>query len=216
VSKHRQEKRKLGRKPADAHDAPAPAERDQPVAPVGRPQPAPTPPPVAVPRPRPTSTPNPRQQGKPAPAPAVSKPKPARKPAARSGTTYATRPAATYGGSSPAAARALLLVGLTVSGLFLAWLAWAAWFHSTPSVTSQLDSYEVSGDHLAIAVVDVDLDQGVHADCLVQAIAEDHSVVGEVHFTPVDGTNRIEIRTERMATTVQAVGCTSADQSQPR
>jgi len=109
-----------------------------------------------------------------------------------------------------------VLVGLAVSGVFLVWLAWAAWFHSTPSVTSQLLEWRLDGDHLVVAIIDVDLDQGVRADCLVQAIAEDHSVVGEAHFTPVDGTNTIPIRTERLATAVEAVGCSSPDQSQRR
>lgn len=140
--------------------------------------------------------------------------KPAAKPAPRPAAWPAT--AATYGAPSRSSRRVLVLVALAVSGFFLIWLAWVTWFHSTPSVASSLISYETSGDHVAFAIVGVDLDPGVIADCVVQALAEDHSVVGERHFTPVDGTNRVQINTERMATSVQNIGCTTAGQPRPR
>jgi hypothetical protein len=109
-----------------------------------------------------------------------------------------------------------LIVGALVAVVFLVWVAWAAWFHATPSVKSQLIQYEFNGDHLAVVHVDVKLDVGVSADCVVQALADDHSIVGEAHFSPVDGANTVEVRTERLATAVNLVGCTAAGQGQPQ
>ena len=54
------------------------------------------------------------------------------------------------------------------------------------------------------------------ARCVVRALADDHSVVGEVAFTPVDGRNEVVIRTERRATSADLVGCTAEGQSRPR
>lgn len=233
MSKHREEKRRFGRKPADSA---------APAAPEPSPA-APTPPPVSVPAAPPApkraaqSVPTPRQSepvarrssqqahqpaarqapaadAKPQPKSAPKKqPKPSRptpRPTARPTT------AATYGAPSRSSRRVLFLVAMVVSGFFLVWLAWATWFHSTPSVASSLVSYETNGDHVAFAIVEVDLDPGVTADCVVQALAEDHSVVGERHFTPVDGTNRVQVNTERMATSVLNIGCTTAGQPRPR
>ena len=62
-------------------------------------------------------------------------------------------------------------------------------------------------------------DDDVDATCLVRAFAEDHTVVGELSWTP-DGeaqqSDEVSIRTERRATSVELVGCTTEDQSRPR
>ena len=98
----------------------------------------------------------------------------------------------------------------------LSWLAWTAWFHSTPDVRSEVVTFEVAGDHQIAARVDVWLEDGVAATCRVRAIAEDKTAVGELAFTPVDGTNEVVIRTERRATTVEKLGCTAPGQPRPR
>jgi hypothetical protein len=104
---------------------------------------------------------------------------------------------------------------LAVTGL--TWLAWTAWFHGTPAVTSEIVTYDVTSDHEVRARVNVRLgDDDVEASCRVRAYAEDHSTVGEVAFTPVDGTNEVVIRTERRATAVEKLGCTAAGQPRPR
>jgi hypothetical protein len=58
------------------------------------------------------------------------------------------------------------------------------------------------------------------AVCRLQALAEDHAVVGEVTLPVTDGdedqTLQLSIRTERAATTVTSLGCTTADQRRPR
>jgi hypothetical protein len=107
-----------------------------------------------------------------------------------------------------------LAVALAVVGL--SWLGWTAWVHSTPSVASDLVTFDVTSDHETVARLDVVLDDGVEASCRLRAFAEDHTTVGEIAFTPVDGSNEVVIRTERRATTVEKLGCTAPGQSRPR
>ena len=113
--------------------------------------------------------------------------------------------------------RRLLLVGVgVVVAAFLAWLAWAAWDQSTPPVDSQLHGFTVVDDASAEAMVDVAVRDDVTARCVLRAYADDHSLVGEVDFEPVDGRNDVVVRTERRATSVELVGCTAPGQNRPR
>ena len=97
------------------------------------------------------------------------------------------------------------------------WLGWTMWFHTTPDVTSDLVSFEVTDDHETRARLDVRLgEDDVEATCRLRALAEDKTAVGELAFTPVEGTNEVVIRTERRATTVEKLGCTAEGQSRPR
>jgi hypothetical protein len=108
-----------------------------------------------------------------------------------------------------------LAVALAV--ISLTWLAWTAWFHGTPEVRSEVVSFEVTGDHDVAARLDVRLGTGdVEATCRLRALAEDKTAVGELAFTPVDGTNEVVIRTERRATSVEKLGCTAEGQPRPR
>jgi hypothetical protein len=66
-----------------------------------------------------------------------------------------------------------------------------------------------------VIVVALDAD-AEDAKCRVQAVAPDHSVVGELTFTPVDGRNEVSVRTEREATSVAGLGCTADGQSRPQ
>jgi hypothetical protein len=121
-----------------------------------------------------------------------------------------------YGAPSPVRRRVLVgAVGVVVAG-FLGWLAWAAWFHATPPVESELVTWAVVDDHEATATVTVSLQEGVAASCVVRAVAEDHATVGEVAFTPTDGSNEVSVRTERRATALTLVGCTAEGQPRPR
>jgi hypothetical protein len=114
-----------------------------------------------------------------------------------------------------------LIVTATVVGVvLLGWLAWTALFHATPQVSSKLVGWEVVDDHEVVARVQVDVDDDVVGECRVRALAEDHTVVGEIAFEvsgDVDGTVVDQpIRTERLATTVERIGCTTPDQPRPR
>ncbi|MEZ5098134.1 MAG: DUF4307 domain-containing protein [Nocardioides sp.] len=100
--------------------------------------------------------------------------------------------------------------------LFVGWVLWAAWFHATPQVSSELLGFTVTDDHQATATLRVHLFEDVPARCVVRALAEDHTPVGEASLVPVEGVNEVAIRTERRATSVEKVGCTTADQARPR
>lgn len=107
-------------------------------------------------------------------------------------------------------------VAVALAVVSLGWLGWTTWFHSTPAVTSDLVSFDVTSDHETRARLDVELGDGVAASCRLRAFAEDHTTVGELAFTPVGGTNEVVIRTERRATTVEKLGCTAPGQPRPR
>src|SRR4051812_48186564 len=110
-----------------------------------------------------------------------------------------------------------IAVVLVVALVALGWLAWAAFERSNPAVESQLIGFDVVDEHALIARVDVRLSSGATgATCTVQAIATDHSIVGELHFAPSSGTNEVTVRTERKATAAQVPGCTADGQDRPR
>jgi hypothetical protein len=50
----------------------------------------------------------------------------------------------------------------------------------------------------------------------VRAFASDHTIVGQLHFTPDDGTNQVTVRTSRSASSVDVPGCVADGQDQPR
>jgi hypothetical protein len=112
-------------------------------------------------------------------------------------------------------------VGVLVAAS-LAWLVWTIVAHSTPTVHSDMVSYEVHGQHEARATFTVVRNsRDVTANCLLRASANDHSVVGElnVRVGPSDSatvTLQRSMRTEREATTVELVGCTAPGQRAPQ
>ena len=105
---------------------------------------------------------------------------------------------------------------IALAAIFLLWVGWVAWSHGTPDAESELVTYEVTSDSAAVAHIDVQLEDGVTASCRVRAFAEDHTTVGEISFTPTQGRNDVELRTERRATSVDLIGCTTPDQERPR
>jgi hypothetical protein len=124
---------------------------------------------------------------------------------------------------APARSRRPLLVAvvavLAVAGL--AWLTWVMVFHSRPEVTSQLVAYDVRGQHSATATwTVVRRNSDVRASCRLQALSDDHSVVGERTVAVDSGPARARItttvRTERRAGSVQLVGCTTKDRPAPQ
>ena len=121
-----------------------------------------------------------------------------------------------YGTEQPWRRTALVGAAALLVLAFLGWLAWATWFHANPAVESQLSTYKIVDQHEATAVVAVSLQDGADASCRVRALAQDHSVVGEMSFTPRDGDNPVSVRTERIATSVDLVGCTADGQPRAR
>ena len=118
----------------------------------------------------------------------------------------------------PAWRRRVTIVAVVVVALAgLAWVAWAAYVEATPKVESQLDGFHVAGQRSLTAQIDVRLSSGASgASCVVQALAADHSVVGELTFRPRSGMNDVTVRTQRIATSVNLTGCTAHGQNRPR
>jgi hypothetical protein len=122
-----------------------------------------------------------------------------------------------YGAPAPWRRRATLAVCVVLVAAFLGWLGWTIWDQSTPQVRSDIVGYKVVDEHLSTATVEVRLaDDDVVASCTLRAYAEDHTVVGEWVFTPEDGQSVQDVRTERLATSVELLGCTAPGQSRPR
>ncbi len=89
-----------------------------------------------------------------------------------------------YGGARRGR-RVALLVGLApVVVAFLAWVVWAAWLHSTPQVDSELVGWEIVDEHTTTVDVEVQIDDGADARCLVQALAADHTPSGSCRGSP--------------------------------
>src|SRR5207244_11045424 len=104
---------------------------------------------------------------------------------------------------------------LVLAGLI--WLVWGAWVQSNPPVRSQLQGFEIVSPTSAKATIKVDRTKSVEASCRLQAKAADFSIVGEVTVTvPADSPRHqvlpVTLTTQRSATSVVLIGCTSADQ----
>jgi hypothetical protein len=113
--------------------------------------------------------------------------------------------------------RTAVIVGSGLLGVIaLTWLAWATFLHASPDVSSALVSWEVVDDNAVTAQIDVVLRGATDASCVVRAVSADHTVVGEATFVPREGRNVVSVRTERRPTSVENIGCTTADQHRPR
>jgi hypothetical protein len=117
-----------------------------------------------------------------------------------------------------------LVAGVLVGALVLSaagFLSWTVLFHGDPEVQSQVTTFDVVSEHEARAQVQVVREnRTTEAVCRLQALADDHSVVGEVTHPVTDGpenqTLALSIRTERRATSVTSLGCTAPGQPRPR
>ncbi|TDU91428.1 uncharacterized protein DUF4307 [Kribbella voronezhensis] len=103
----------------------------------------------------------------------------------------------------------------------LVWLLWAAFVQSTPPVSSRLLGYTITSPISATATIQVDRSKNVEASCRLQAKAADFSIVGEVTLkVPADSPRRqsldATLTTQRDATAVVLVGCTTANAHRPR
>ncbi|MDQ6935255.1 MAG: DUF4307 domain-containing protein [Actinomycetota bacterium] len=127
-----------------------------------------------------------------------------------------------YGGPRPVRRAVTIAAAAAVVLASLGWLGWAVWGQSTPDVQSSLTSYEILDGHSARATVDLSLrSPAMPGRCVLQAVAADHELVGELDFAlPHDGHKRLSttqtMRTLRRAVSVSLVGCTTARQHRPR
>ncbi|GAA3110920.1 hypothetical protein JOF29_001308 [Kribbella aluminosa] len=103
----------------------------------------------------------------------------------------------------------------------LVWLVWVAWIQSNPPVRSELQGFKTVSPTSATATMTVDRNKSVEATCRLQAKAADFSIVGEVTVTVRADSARhqtlpVTLTTQRSATSVVLIGCTTADQPRPR
>jgi hypothetical protein len=120
-----------------------------------------------------------------------------------------------YGARDPR--RRVLLIAATsvLAVVFLAWLAWAAVFHSTPAIDASVAAFDVVDTHEVRVRLQARLDDDAEGDCLIRATASDHTNVGERHVSADELRAQegewISLRTERRATTVELVRCSERD-----
>ncbi|GAA3549393.1 DUF4307 domain-containing protein [Kribbella ginsengisoli] len=102
----------------------------------------------------------------------------------------------------------------------LAWLLWAAFIASNPPVSSRMIGFKIESATTATATFQVDRSKSVEAQCRLQAKAADFSIVGELTVTVAPDSARQQtidatVTTQRAATAVVLVGCTTADAHRP-
>ncbi len=121
-----------------------------------------------------------------------------------------------YGAPSPARRPLLVALAVVLAVALCSWLGWVMLFQSRPEVTSQLLGYDVQGQHRATATFRVvRRDADVRASCLLRAVSDDYTVVGERSVSVASGptTARLTsaVRTVREAGSVQLLGCSTPD-----
>jgi hypothetical protein len=127
-----------------------------------------------------------------------------------------------YGSPSGTRTKALVALVVVLVAAGLSWLAWVMLEHGRPEAQSSLVSFSAEGEHAAVARFSVvRRSADIEADCLLRAFAADHMIVGELNVTvgpgePTTETLQRTIRTEREATSVDLVGCSTDGQTQRR
>lgn len=127
-----------------------------------------------------------------------------------------------YGSPSATRTKAVVALVVVVVAASLSWLVWVMLEHGRPEVQSSLVSFRAEGQHAAVARFDVvRRSADIEASCLLRALAADHTIVGELDVAvgpgdPTTQTLEKTIRTERAATSVDLVGCSTDDQQQRR
>jgi hypothetical protein len=114
----------------------------------------------------------------------------------------------------PLVPRPLLIALVAAAAVVgLAWLVWAALFHSTPAVAGQMSGFRVVSDTEIVVTLTVDRrDPALPVTCRVLAQGEDWSPVGEQQVEVAGASARVvntEVRlvTLRRAMTASVKGC---------
>lgn len=127
-----------------------------------------------------------------------------------------------YGTAGPAHRKGVVALAVVVGAVGLAWLAWAMLEQGRPEAQSALVGFEADGPHAAVATFDVvRRSPDVEATCLLRAFATDHTIVGEANVAVGPGGEQRQrltetVRTERLATSVEMVGCVTEGQRRRR
>ncbi|MEV0286773.1 DUF4307 domain-containing protein [Kribbella sp. NPDC050820] len=128
---------------------------------------------------------------------------------------------ARYGRSGRSKKPVVIGVAAVIAAIGLTWLIWAAFVQSTPPVTSRLLGFEITSPTSAKATIQVDRTESTEATCRLQAKAADFSIVGELTVTvPADSPRKqtlpATLTTQRAATSVVLIGCTTPDNPRPQ
>jgi hypothetical protein len=104
------------------------------------------------------------------------------------------------------------MVVAVLAGLALLGLGWLVWLRASTPVTAELTAYTVRSAHRVAVTVQIHRSGAFAGSCSVQALAEDHSVVGRDTILVGPGAPRTvsvsrTIRTDRLATTAEVVSC---------
>ena len=117
-----------------------------------------------------------------------------------------------YGTTRPRRRWVAVTLGSLLAVALLAWAVWAG-SQEESAIDADVTGYRVVNAHEVQVMVTAhfrDADSG--GSCLVRAIAEDHTVVGEENLTADElraaAGEWIPVRTERRATTATLVRCT--------
>ncbi|WP_433161456.1 DUF4307 domain-containing protein [Kribbella sp. CA-247076] len=150
------------------------------------------------------------------PTPSASPPATGSRPSEPAGADLDAR----YGRSGTSRRPVIIGVVAVIVAVGLAWLVWAALVGSNPPVTSRLIGFEITSPTSAKATVEIDKRESTEASCRLQAKAADFSIVGELTVTvPADSprhqTLTPTLTTQRPATSVVLIGCTTPDSPRP-
>jgi Domain of unknown function (DUF4307) len=126
-----------------------------------------------------------------------------------------------YGAPSRARRPLVVATAVVLAVAAAAWLVWVMTSHARPEVTSQMVGFDVRDEHAVTATFTVvRRDAAVRASCVLRAVAADHAVVGQLAVAVTSGpaTQRVHarLRTERSATSVELMGCSTKDHPAPR
>ncbi|MGN6574667.1 MAG: DUF4307 domain-containing protein [Nocardioides sp.] len=127
-----------------------------------------------------------------------------------------------YGSPSATRRKAIVAVVVVLVAAGLSWLVWVMLEHGRPEAQSSLVSFDAVGQHAAVATFTVvRRSEDIEASCLLRALAADHTIVGELEVPVGPGGPRVQtlertVRTERQATSVDVLGCSTPGQPQRR
>ncbi len=122
------------------------------------------------------------------------------------------RPAERYGRRPPWVRFVTIAVICALAAAGLAWVLWAAWFHSRTDVSARTEGYVVTDANTVRITIAIERAAGTPVRCTVQAQAADHAIVGvrEIHIPAGDDTSLVRtvvVATERPASSGTLDSC---------